>query len=178
MNEYLTDNLTNFVQGKWTKEYNIICLACVSGGNPHQLQRNLPCLHQLGASLVHMICSWINADVSIIQSLQSFRLLLLIEASSPQVWIWQHWTVLLFEKRHRFGSECGISEPLEETNAYVSRVKNKRLKKKKKCCKAEKIRNWKEEEIWNLKQWAKYDRIMYIVQLHTLPTCLFQNTHK
>lgn len=85
-----------------------ICLDCVSGCNPQRLQRSCPCLHQLGASLVHIIFSWINADASFIQNLQSFRIPLLNKETSPQVWIWQHCTARLSEKRHRFGSECGI----------------------------------------------------------------------
>lgn len=89
-----------------------ICLDCVSGGNPQWLQRSCPCLHQLWASLVHVICSWINADVSIIQSLQSFRLLLLNNTSSPQVWIWQH--CMLSEKRHRF------FEPVEKCSCILT----------------------------------------------------------
>lgn len=128
-----------------------ICLDCVSGCNPQWLQWSCPCLHQLGASLVHIISSWINADASFIQNLQSFRLLLLNKETSPQVWIWQHW---LSEKRHRFGSECGIFWAFGKNPkcSYVLLYEN--------SSKAEKIKKWKggymEPEA------GKYGRIMCV----------------
>lgn len=132
----------------------IICLDSLSGCNPQQLQRSRPCLHQPGASLVHIIFSWINADVSFVQNLQSFRLPLLNKETSPQVWIWQHCTALLSEKGHRFGSECCIFWAFGKNKcSYVllyensSKAENKEMKRR--------LYGTRNREIWqdNVRTW-------------------------